>query len=60
MQMLPDSRKMKKYVRYAIFGMWQIKYDEPNYGNGYRGQPTTVRSLLDTNSSWIEAKTKYS
>ena len=37
----------------------EIRYDEPTYGNAYRGQPTTARSWLDTTSSWIETRTKY-
>ncbi|MDQ3748275.1 MAG: hypothetical protein M3367_04540 [Acidobacteriota bacterium] len=38
----------------------EIKYDESDYGSGgYRGQPTTVRSWLDTTSTWLEAHSKY-
>lgn len=42
-----------------IVAQTEIKYDETNYGNGYRGQATTVKSWLDPNNIWLEVRSKY-
>ena len=56
---LPTKTFVKNGVGTVTVAKSEIKYDEASYGNGYRGQPTTVRSWLDTNDSWVETRMKY-
>ena len=57
---LATSTRVKNGAETVTAAQSEIKYDdEPNYGNGYRGQPTSVRSWLDSTGSWLETKTKY-
>jgi len=56
---LPTQTFIKNAAQTTI-AKSEIKYDETSYGGGgYRGQPTRVRNWLDTNNSWIEARSKY-